>query len=169
MRRVGQVGIEQGGDVRFCQAFDHDGRAHQVFQNPPVFNLTTIVQDHSNDFPPTQFSVNQRQRVHQSILQTAEELAISFDYRKTRSRPHESFEKNSPNPSSVMAYSQTEAKDVRAGSYDNVLLAAQHEGHGGGFHPDVGREAPQCFARALIRGCETAVGLAVEKQPARRS
>jgi hypothetical protein len=96
-------------------------------------------------------------------------LAISFDYRKTRSRSHESFEKNSPDPSSVITSSETEAKDVRAGSYDNVLLAAQHEGHGGGFHSDVGWEAPQCFARALIRGRETAVGLAVEKQPARRS
>jgi hypothetical protein len=33
-----------------------------------------------------------------------------------------------------MASSQAEAKDVRASGYDNVLLAAQREGHGGGFH-----------------------------------
>jgi hypothetical protein len=34
------------------------------------------------------------------------------------------------NLSGVMASSQTKAKDVRAGGYDNVLLAAQREGHG---------------------------------------
>src|SRR5262245_65774348 len=72
------------------------------------------------------------------------------------------------NLSSVMASSQTEAKNVRASSYDNVLLAAQCEGHRGGFHSYVGREAPQGFARALIRGRETAVGLARATRPAAR-
>ena len=39
-------------------------------------------------------------------------------------------------------FSQTEAQDIGAGGDDDKLVAGQGEGHGRGFHTDIGREAP---------------------------
>ena len=60
--------------------------------------------------------------------------------------------------------SQTEAENIRTGSYGHVLLTGKAECHRRGLHANVSGKLPKCLAVTLVYGREPPVWLPIEDQ-----